>query len=251
MRVCLISDTHELHEGIELPSAELLIHCGDFTNRGDVEAITDFNRWLGQHKHKYRYGILLTCGNHERKIDPANKDYIPDLKRLITNATILENSGVRIRGYRIWGSPYTPDHGTNWSYVYKRGEGTVWKQIPVGTDILITHGPAAGILDKSSNWSSGVGCADLKDAVRRIRPIMHVFGHIHGSHGKMRTRRGTLSVNASIVGEPLWEMGIKKYERKYEPIVVTVPSLPIIVFSRILSSTIAYLERLRNKLLKS
>ena len=42
-------------------------------------------------------------------------------------------------------------------------------------DILITHGPPYGILDKTSG-SENVGCEDLYEAVKRIKPKYHIFG---------------------------------------------------------------------------
>ena len=41
-----------------------------------------------------------------------------------------------------------------------------------------------------------VGCADLLDAVGRIRPKMHVFGHIHEGYGRMEAD-GVEFINAA------------------------------------------------------
>ena len=57
LRVVCISDTHELHRELQVPSGDLLIHAGDFTFFGrGTRAIIDFNDWLGNqpHPHKYR-----------------------------------------------------------------------------------------------------------------------------------------------------------------------------------------------------
>jgi hypothetical protein len=45
------------------------------------------------------------------------------------------------------------------------------------TDVLITHGPPAHHLD------SGHGCLALLDTLWRLRPKLHVFGHIHEGRG--------------------------------------------------------------------
>ena len=56
-----------------------------------------------------------------------------------------------------------------------------WELIPDNIDILITHGPPLGVLDHTNNHVR-VGCADLLYEVRhRIRPRVHLFGHIHGT----------------------------------------------------------------------
>ena len=34
MRLVCISDTHTFHEDVNLPDGDILIHAGDFTNKG-------------------------------------------------------------------------------------------------------------------------------------------------------------------------------------------------------------------------
>ena len=52
VRILHISDTHALHRTIEdrfpMPSADILIHTGDFTNKGGNKEWEDFNDWLGK-----------------------------------------------------------------------------------------------------------------------------------------------------------------------------------------------------------
>ena len=45
----------------------------------------------------------------------------------------------------------------------------------------MTHGPPEGILDQCPAGS--VGCENLLRAVRRVKPTMHCFGHIHEQNG--------------------------------------------------------------------
>lgn len=52
-------------------------------------------------------------------------------------------------------------------------------------DIVMTHGPPAGILDRA-NAHNHVGCTHLQRALARVRPRLHVFGHIHEDWGAMR-----------------------------------------------------------------
>jgi Icc-related predicted phosphoesterase len=46
---------------------------------------------------------------------------------------------------------------------------------------------------------STTGCHELLDAVTRIQPRLHVFGHIHPAYGVFRTEHTTF-VNASRLG---------------------------------------------------
>jgi len=75
-----------------------------------------------------------------------------------------------------------------------------WFEIPVDTDILLTHGPPNGIMDKSTH--AHLGCKELLQSVSTIvQPKLHVFGHVHGGYGQLKNDHelgGTLFVNASL-----------------------------------------------------
>ncbi len=55
-----------------------------------------------------------------------------------------------IEGLKFYGSPWQPTFH-NWAFNLDRGEEIkkVWDKIPNDTDVLITHGPPFGILDKT------------------------------------------------------------------------------------------------------
>ena len=50
---------------------------------------------------------------------------------------------------------------------------------------MLTHGPPRGVLDQTIDGED-VGCDPLWTAVRRARPRLHVFGHIHEGWGAER-----------------------------------------------------------------
>ena len=56
-----------------------------------------------------------------------------------------------------------------------------------------------GILD-STDEGEAVGCQDLRQVLQRVRPKLHVFGHIHHSHG-IAVQDGTTFINACICTE--------------------------------------------------
>jgi Icc-related predicted phosphoesterase len=72
--------------------------------------------------------------------------------------------------------------------------------IPEGTDVLVTHGPPFGVLDKSLPSTPNLGCEELTKAIEQIRPKLNIFGHIHGGHGQITANRAQF-VNASLVDE--------------------------------------------------
>ena len=95
---------------------------------------------------------------------------------------------------KVWTSPYTPEF-CGWGFAYPRSEdrfnGQEGKRTRVedfpGIDVLVTHGPPKGMLDRTTGFTStNAGCKSLWTAVRRAKPRLHVFGHIHEGYGAVR-----------------------------------------------------------------
>lgn len=195
MRIVCISDTHSRHDGIEVPPGDVLIHAGDSTMAGRIEEIAAFNHWLGRLPHAHK---LLIAGNHDWLFERE-----PSLaESLITNAVYLCDSAITIHGLKFYGSPWQPRF-MHWAFNLSRGSEIrrKWDLIPEDTDVLVTHGPPHGILDEVPHGLTGtsehIGCEELRLAVERVRPRLHVFGHIHEGYGVMRAL-GTTFVNACI-----------------------------------------------------
>lgn len=188
--VC-IADTHERHDYLEVPEGDVLIHAGDCSFTGTIPAIVAFNNWLGTLPHKHK---IFIAGNHDWlfQTNPALA------KSLLTNATYLQDSGVEIEGFKFWGSPVSPEFNS-WAFNRKRGKeiNKHWKMIPMDTDVLITHGPPHGVLDRTQRGQS-VGCKNLENRAFIVQPQFHIFGHIHEGYG-MRCANGTTYINASSV----------------------------------------------------
>ena len=192
LTIVLISDTHELHKAVDVPRGDLLIHAGDFTmDSMSAEKLLDFNDWLGELPHAFRVVI------------PGNHDFVmegPSLRHLVTNATVLINESVNTMGLTIWGSPTTPLLGEAFGVPSDLDRAKLYSRIPADTDILVTHTPPYGILDQAPGSEHHQGCRQLLAAVRRIKPMMHVFGHVHGGYGTFTTPE-TLFVNAALPGQ--------------------------------------------------
>ena len=67
--------------------------------------------------------------------------------------------------------------------------------MPERVDILVTHGPPHGVLDRLISGKR-VGSTAIADAVRRVEPRLHIFGHIHESRGQQGN-----SHNVSVLDE--------------------------------------------------
>jgi predicted phosphohydrolase len=188
VRIVCISDVHSKHDGLVVPDGDVLIVAGDLTKRGTRDQIAAFDRWVGTLPHPHK---IVIAGNHDFAFEQD-----PEARTWITRATYLQDERVVIGGLRIWGSPWQPRF-FDWAFNLDRGEPLrkVWARIPADTDVLVTHGPPRGILDRCADGRQ-VGCDDLLDAVRRVKPRLHVFGHIHEDWGQ-KVIDGTRFVNAS------------------------------------------------------
>lgn len=192
MRIVAISDTHELHRELEVPDGDLLIHAGDLTMFGkSLQALRDFNEWLGELPHRHK---VVVYGNHEYMLEAD-----PGLRRLLSNAVVLVNESVVIEGVKVWGSPLTQHYGGAFGRSNPADRVCVYNTIPADTDIVVTHGPPFGILDSTPEYPGPSGDRELREAVRRTRPRLHIFGHVHSGYGVLPTRN-TMFVNAALMG---------------------------------------------------
>jgi hypothetical protein len=236
MRLVFISDTHNLplHQRGELvvPDGDVLVHCGDGTMSGDREEISKFAAWFRLFPHKHK---VFVPGNHDWGFHIAYENWRDSgkLDALLTIdwAHMLIDKELVIDGVKFYGSPWQPEF-CNWAFNLPRGPQlrAVWDKIPTDTVVLVTHTPPMGILDEVQSIkyvydkqkghmdkrrvNEHVGCADMLNAVRRIKPKVHAFGHIHGAYGRKEID-GTTFINASIADE--------SYTMTHAPIVVELP----------------------------
>lgn len=209
MRIGFFSDTHGLHDRLKnIEKCDVLVFCGDLMTSGysRYEAKA-FLTWFSQQKSDHK---IVVAGNHDRIFESDNIGMTQQIRQEFPNLTYLENSQVVINGIKFYGSPITPTF-YNWAFMANRGEKIkkYWDQIPLDTDVLITHGPPHKILDRAINGFE-CGCEELRKKVLEIRPKIHAFGHIHegrGTHQFMDI--DTLFVNCTVVDE--------RYRVVYEP----------------------------------
>ena len=63
-------------------------------------------------------------------------------------------------------------------FQYKENDSPWPNSIPHETDVLITHTPPKHHLDLH------IGCPSLLSEIWRVKPRLHVFGHVHSGHGR-------------------------------------------------------------------
>lgn len=202
-RVIALSDTHHRHEHVTVPDGDLLIHAGDWSHGGEVWDTSAFLIWFAALPHANK---ALIAGNHDWLTANHPTLFRELLAKHAPDVTYLEDSSATIAGLKVWGSPVQPRF-LDWAWNRDRGAAIRrhWDLIPDDTDLLITHGPPMGYLDWSPYDKEHCGCVDLLEAIKRVRPRVSVFGHVHGSRGEATlthaSDRCTRLYNASICNE--------------------------------------------------
>lgn len=203
MKIVAVSDTHTYGRNHkELPEADIFIHAGDLTFRGILEEIYHELSWIESLPYKHK---LVVAGNHDFYFDERfshgikfrnwrinRSDTIDELLTTYPSITYLQDSGIEIEGIKFWGTPWQP-----WYYGWAfqppmSGKDGVMESflkekfdlIPKNTNILISHGPPAGILDDADD-AYKLGSPELLEAINNLPDLkVHIFGHIHESYGK-------------------------------------------------------------------
>lgn len=203
MKLLAISDTHNKHKQIPSKyidnldgSIDMIIHAGDMTMSGYKVEIEAFLEWYNGLNFKHK---ILIAGNHDFYFEDINQDNLKALLARYPSITYLNDSGVEIDGFKIWGSPVQP-----WFYDWafnKRGAEICqhWDMIPLETNILVTHGPIQGYLDITQRGEV-TGCPYLRAKVSELKALkLFVCGHIHEAYGKTETLSGQIVVNACVL----------------------------------------------------
>ena len=179
-----------------LPEGDVIVHSGDFTMMGTEGEALDFMEWFCDLPHRHK---VFIAGNHDFCLRGAR------LEGLDENCHYLCNSGVQIDGVKFYGVPMFFEDAIN-----RRAEND-FMNIPPDTDVLVTHTPPYGILDRDAGIL--YGSRELLEKVRSARPRLHLFGHIHKAHGTIDDG-STVFSNAAIMDE--------NYDSLGNPVVLTV-----------------------------
>ncbi|KAG9006752.1 hypothetical protein FRB90_009762 [Tulasnella sp. 427] len=203
-RFVCISDTHG--KSFPVPPGDVLLHAGDLTPWGKAkelrrtmgEPISElllnekptsvrFSEWITSLPHSVK---IVIAGNHDFALDrttytelsgsgdPGDEEELQEMdeaKEVMRgelarggNVVYLSNESHEVslkpegRQWKVYGSPWTPYFG--------------------GMAFNYTKEEAEGIHDKTTRGEI-VGCPTLLAHLNRLRPKLHVFGHIHEARG--------------------------------------------------------------------
>ncbi|GJD03676.1 calcineurin-like phosphoesterase [Colletotrichum higginsianum] len=215
-RFVCVSDTH--NTAVKLPKGDVLIHAGDLTNQGSYPELSRAVQWL--EKADFESKIVI-AGNHDLTLDstfyaehgghfhnqtPQSPDDCIALFTSSPTITYLKHESTTIRlsspsgphtSFSIFGSPYSPRNGL-WAFGYDAPQHssslgaaadlpTLWDDVPLDADIVVTHTPPRTHCDES-RARRAAGCEALRRALWRVRPRLAVCGHVHEGRGAQRVR---------------------------------------------------------------
>ena len=154
IRMAIISDTHNCHRSLlrmpeDADSVDILLHCGDATNRGCTAAWEDLDDWFAELPAQHK---LMVPGNHDITLDDEacyheNRwRFHGEVQRApyFRNITVLQNKGISCCGLNIYGFPQVPPHH-DWAFGAHSAEmGRLLACVPENVDVLATHGPPSG-----------------------------------------------------------------------------------------------------------
>lgn len=205
MDITAISDLHGHYPKLE--GGDLLIVAGDLTRSDQPYQYEYLYDIFNEKKYKK---IILIAGNHDNCIQNGKVEFVNDTKieYLCDSGTEFEYYNPKFpledegflpsgkRNFKIWGSPWTlrfpgmNPHCMAFTVDTEEELAEKWKLIPEDVDILVTHSPLAGFLDRVHDYCNGkifnVGSKSLKERIWRMEnpPRLIICGHIHEGYGQ-------------------------------------------------------------------
>jgi Icc-related predicted phosphoesterase len=162
-----------------------------------MRELKTFAAWVKTLPYKHK---ILVPGNHDAifAIDRA----LPRCRQVLADAgvTLLVGEEITIDGIRIYGTPGQPEWG-GLAFDIPRGDpdlAKLWAAVPTGVDVLVTHSPPSNTLDWTMRCGHA-GCEELEKALERIKPRLHVFGHIHEAYGRRNIPFISLNCSACTI----------------------------------------------------
>jgi Icc-related predicted phosphoesterase len=191
MKILCLSDLHGHLPQIPA-AAEVIVLAGDYMPGQDHQeewVRFTLRPWLSEVSQ--RTVVVAVAGNHDavfqRNIELA----------ISLNWKYLQDAGFEYEGARFWGTPWTLQDFPMAFAADAAALKAAANKIPVGTDVLISHGPPFGVGDKNAEGLH-IGSRELSVRIEAIRPRLVVCGHVHEAYGIYSLGSSTV-VNASVV----------------------------------------------------
>ena len=206
-----ISDCHgmwpeDFFMNYEHANGDILICCGDITNRGSVGEAIDWAVQWNEVAKNYKRTFLIP-GNHDECFDTDAEKFenlADQMKAAMPNLEVFLGGSTHHQGIKFGFNPYVLRYG---SYDFMTNEEGIFAKLQrLGRcDVFVSHGPSFGLLDQTRMVQAGSNTQ--RAYVDTHQPCAHLFGHIHESAGVMEYGK-TFLMNAGIRNYPspgLWE----------------------------------------------
>lgn len=206
MLITALSDIHG--QLCDIEQCDLLLIAGDICGHkptrgyaGDSDDLyfqwrwlhTEFKEWLEYIPVVHK---VICFGNH---------DFIAEKRpHSISNlgCKILNGNSITINGLKIWGSPYSLFFH-DWAYNSPEFEGEEflakhYSSIPNDVDIVISHGPAKGLLDTAPD-KKRTGSQALLNKINEVKPMLTIVGHLHDNYNFINMDFGGIYANVALL----------------------------------------------------
>jgi len=153
-------------------------------SRGIVEIEVPFQ---GQWAADFRAELAEIFGTTPVVTVPGNHDYV-DLAAILRELgvdahAVSETAPATVAGHSFGGFRHIPWVAGEWNGETHEFAAVIDQVFSQDIDILVTHAPAAGILDDGGH-SYGIGELATALCYRPHRIVAHFFGHIHQCGGQ-------------------------------------------------------------------
>lgn len=194
LNITCISDTHGMHNNVELCGGDILIHAGDI-EATDAVSLYNFLQWFDSQEYLFK---VFIAGNHDWFL----YNYPDESRDIISNFNVvyLKDSCFYAGDIKIHGTPWS-EQFFNWAFMKDLGEleRHYNKTVESDNDIIVSHAPVRGFGGKTSNGVEAgvIGLPESKYVV---------CGHIHEGYGVYEDKY----INCSLLNE--------RYEMVNKPI---------------------------------
>ncbi len=193
MKVLAFADTHLDKKSVKQiikksKQADIIICAGDLSWFG-----TGLKKVLKTLNNKIKKPLYIIPGNHEEAKD------LSKICKTLKHIHYAHKKTKNIKGYKFffWGSGGFAQINKQFEAAMKRFKKTLKKGDQV---ILVTHGPAYKTSLDLLPWAGHVGCKSQRKFIKAIKPILHIFGHLHEHVYEHDTLDDTVLINAGPAG---------------------------------------------------
>lgn len=168
---------------VDVPDGDVFIHAGDAMRTGYPNEWYPLLNWFGDLQHKIK---IFVPGNHDFHLQVYPGPALQQLREVGVNVVGLPgnerfSSYLLPNGWKLLGLPYVLN-APRWAFNSTEQELDSYLQRVAYHDIIVSHSPVYGILDKVKNISTGVRA--YRAHAERLTPLVWVNGHIHEGYGE-------------------------------------------------------------------